>query len=1035
LACPLVGHKENAYPCAARERRRFGTDYFMLGRSWKGSVSRLRSHARPAHSARSISRAVQLYGGRLLTGPLIWWLILWAAWAVRLWQLDASDLTYDEAATYYVAYRPLPDILAYLQGAVREHPPVYYLLMRFWMSLAGTSEYSLRFFAVGASLIGIALTARLARRLARQLGVSGRLELLIATSLPALFLALFPFEVYYARDARMYTLILVWATLSSLLFWPLLVHREAGEDEPRRQWPNPWALAGLVLVNGLALFTHYYLVLFIATQFVSLLFLRRWRALLAWSSAHGMVGLIGVVWLLRSPGLKASLQEAWGRFVPLWPTVGQLRRLLAELLFGPVRGVPWNLIYGWGALVALGLLVAWLRSFRAGQKIVDAPVGRPPRRPGLQAVGPWLTISILLPVALGFLMPEPPLPRYLIFILPFVALTLGQLPFVLSGQKKVLLLGLGVAALATWSLGVFGLPRTVKWIKSSYGHTVAAVSAHARPGDGVLWYGPWQWAQFHYYRPDNFPPITRVPQSAPPQLVPEEAEPVLEELLSTYQRLWVIPAAVDDVDPAHFVAGWLNIHAHPVWTRHDLSLYLPPLAYAQDAAQSPEQEGFSIPLGLIFDQRLHLKRVAGDAAEVPAGEGLRLTLTWTVSDTLAGDVKLDLSLLDERSNRWLQWQIVPHEWANPPSTWKAGEVITDRQGLIVPQGAPPGRYTVQLTVVDVGSGVPLQPTGTAGPPAQMHVDLFAFQVVEPVAPPVLTDVGDFRGPFTFESPARAADALALAGYELGGLKFQQGNPIPLRLHWLAPTEPVSNLTLRLQLLERGPATAIVTETLALAPSYPVSEWSAGRVVAVPTALSIPVDAPPGSAELTLAVLGPDGRPWSINGGQQLTMGTLTVEERPMLRRLPSGLTSLRVDFVDATGNTDDRIALRGYRVEGEARPGGRLELTYAWQALSQPRRIYSVFNHLLTADGQHLTQADGWPQGGVVLTNQWRPGEYIEDSHTIEIPADAPAGPYLLAVGLYDAATEERLSAFQEGHPLPVDQLLVAIEGSQEAQP
>jgi hypothetical protein len=71
----------------------------------------------------------------------------------------------------------------------------------------------------------------------------------------------------------------------------------------------------------------------------------------------------------------------------------------------------------------------------------------------------------------------------------------------------------------------------------------------------------------------------------------------------------------------------------------------------------------------------------------------------------------------------------------------------------------------------------------------------------------------------------------------------------------------------------------------------------------------------------------------------------------------------------------------------------------------------------------------------VVLTSQWRPGEYIQDSHKLEIPADAPPGPYLLAVGLYDAATEERLNASQNGRSLPSDQLLVPIEASQEAQP
>ncbi len=942
----------------------------------------------------------------------LWCLILWAAWAVRLWQLDASSLTFDEAATYFVAHRPVLSILTYLRGAVREHPPVYYLLVHLWMNIAGTSEYSLRFFAVGSSMLGIALTARLARALARWLNVTKPVPLTLYTSLPALVLALFPFGVNYARDARMYTLTIVWATLASLCFVPLLFD----QDTSRKGWPHPLRLVALVLINALALFTHYYLLLSIISQFVILIILRRWRAWLAWSVAHGLVGLTGVLWLARSPGLSASLSEAWGRFAPAWPTLGQLRRLLADLLFGPIRGVPWPLVYGGGLLVGLGLLAAWRRS---------------------RTLGAWLTITSLLPVALAFLMPEPPHSRYHTFLLPFAALALGQLPaLVRRSRLGMVLLWLGLSALAVVVLGVYGLPRTVRWIKSNYGHTVETVSAHARPGDGVLFYGPWQQLQFDYYRPDDFPPITSLPPYAPPQLVPEEVEPVLEELLRTYQRLWVIPAAVDEVDPAHFVAGWLDIHAHPVWTTHDFSLYLPPA----------EHNALSMPVEITFGERLRLERLASDARTVPAGESLRLTLTWTISDTQEGDGTpfdgahgvLKMELMDERGRGWQQWQVPLGDRLSAPTTQKGGKAaasrsrtfITDRQGLIVPQGAPPGPFTLRMTVIDVSSGVPFPAADTAGPRAQPSVDLFTFDVIEPVAPPVLVDVEDFVGPFTFVAPQGAADMLTLAAYGLGGLRFQQSYPIPLQLHWLAPTGPTPDLELRLQLWHRprraplwDQATPITTATLPLVPDYPVSKWPAGRLVSWPTALQVPTDAPPGRADLTLEVVGADGQPWLVAGRQRLILGTLTVEERSMLREPPAGLNAVQVDF-------GDQIGLRGYRVDGTARPGGQLDLTYAWYALRRPDRQYAVFNHLLTADGQPITQVDGWPQGGVLLTTQWRPGEYVQDHYTLKIPADAPPGPYLLAVGLYDAANPDvRLVAFQERQHLPNNQWLLRIDG------
>jgi hypothetical protein len=322
------------------------------------------------------------------------------------------------------------------------------------------------------------------------------------------------------------------------------------------------------------------------------------------------------------------------------------------------------------------------------------------------------------------------------------------------------------------------------------------------------------------------------------------------------------------------------------------------------------------------------------------------------------------------------------------------------------------------------------------------VTLLTFDVTEPIAPPVLADVDDFLGPFTFASSEGAADAATLSGYGLGGLRFQQGYPVPLRLHWLAPAEPTSNLELRLQLWHRprlallnitthwfgARATPIATQTLQLAPGYPVANWSAGRLVSLHTALSIPSDATPGRADLTLTLIGPDSQPWTVAGSQRLTLGTLTIEERPVLRQLPAGLTPVQVDFANSPG--EGQIGLRGHHIAGEVQPGSQLDLTYVWVALSRPNQIFAVFTHLLTADGQPVTQADRWLEGGLGLTNQWQPGEYIENKYTLDIPTDAPPGPYLLAVGLYDAANGERLHAFQEGQPLPHNQWLILVDGS-----
>jgi hypothetical protein len=83
----------------------------------------------------------------------------------------------------------------------------------------------------------------------------------------------------------------------------------------------------------------------------------------------------------------------------------------------------------------------------------------------------------------------------------------------------------------------------------------------------------------------------------------------------------------------------------------------------------------------------------------------------------------------------------------------------------------------------------------------------------------------------------------------------------------------------------------------------------------------------------------------------------------------------------------------------------------------------------MTADGELVAQADGWPQEGRMLTIQWRAGEYIEDSYTLMIPPDAPPGPYILSAGLYDAATGERQPAFLDNQRLPEDRLPLPLPG------
>lgn len=69
----------------------------------------------------------------------------------------------------------------------------------------------------------------------------------------------------------------------------------------------------------------------------------------------------------------------------------------------------------------------------------------------------------------------------------------------------------------------------------------------------------------------------------------------------------------------------------------------------------------------------------------------------------------------------------------------------------------------------------------------------------------------------------------------------------------------------------------------------------------------------------------------------------------------------------------------------------------------------NAFVHVRDAAGNTVAQHDAQPRNGAYPTSVWSPGEVIPDNHTLELPAELPAGTYDIVVGLYDAPSGARL--------------------------
>ena len=110
--------------------------------------------------------------------------------------------------------------------------------------------------------------------------------------------------------------------------------------------------------------------------------------------------------------------------------------------------------------------------------------------------------------------------------------------------------------------------------------------------------------------------------------------------------------------------------------------------------------------------------------------------------------------------------------------------------------------------------------------------------------------------------------------------------------------------------------------------------------------------------------------------------------------------------VTADVNFAQQIKLVGADLKNTA---GNLDLDLDWQALVQPPHAYTVFVHVLDAQGNLIAQQDNMPVHDQLLTSCWQPGEQVTDPYTIALPARGPQ-PASIEIGLYRLDTGERLT-------------------------
>lgn len=109
-------------------------------------------------------------------------------------------------------------------------------------------------------------------------------------------------------------------------------------------------------------------------------------------------------------------------------------------------------------------------------------------------------------------------------------------------------------------------------------------------------------------------------------------------------------------------------------------------------------------------------------------------------------------------------------------------------------------------------------------------------------------------------------------------------------------------------------------------------------------------------------------------------------------------------------------------------PGDEFTLSLYWQSDGPTAAPYTVFVHLLAADGFNRTSRDNEPVWGSYPTTAWQPGEQIVDKYSLTIPPGTPPGDHRLRVGWYRPDTQARAAVVDAaGQPIADAVTLEAI--------
>ncbi|MEZ4593446.1 MAG: glycosyltransferase family 39 protein, partial [Chloroflexota bacterium] len=856
------------------------------------------------------------------------------AFGLRLHNAEFFSFWTDEGLTPLRASYPITEILSnrviIQEGITNDtHPPFFFLIIHFTRQLFGESDFAYRFPALLFGVLLLPLLAQVGRRL-HGVGLG-----LAAAGLAAIN----PLQIWYANEARMYTLAVLLVTAAAYTLWRTIQQSQT-QTLSTKALVRP--LLTYLLLAGLAFYTHYTAAFLIAGQGLFWL-------LILWRQGHrrllGGMALLGL--LIAAPLVPYTVPRFFSGYeanfyhVAPWIMLQDVVRFFALGRSADFESAP---IIGLNIGAFLLLLVGVWRAKGAWQ------------RPFLLV---WLLAIVLGLMAGSIFKPMYQGVRHIMLGSPAFLLLLGyglvglaDLARRQAGFSRLAwgaALAIGLAVVTVGPVGALDNYFNGRFGKDDFRSLIQYVEARAGANDVIVYNNAILLPLHNHYqtRPDlavtASPVYPKWADTSPAQLA---------ELAQTYDHIWLVtdPPA-DERDANGVVRRWLDENLLLVESTFfdSQTVEVRARAYSTGPILLDELPGDGRSHSItwptfpqLLSSRLHL-----------ADSALWLDLYWQGSTPAA----LDGLRFRLQGPAGIVWQTAESA-LNLEDPWQPDKINRRTYLIPLPTGLPPGDFTLLA-----------QPIWLSEVPQV----LAEAELLETVTLPV-----DSRAEADWPSPPAAANfanGVQLRQVALAETAVRPGHNLRLTLFWqMENAAPLTNLRYELTVL--APDGSVLRQQSGQPGASWLTEWQPGQLLREPTGLYFPPETAPGTYRLEMKLMENGepvaGRPsWWPFRQASVSVGEVEVTPWPLETALPTEGTAVNANF-------GPNIHLHSYDL---AVADGAVDLTLFWQTVAPPTTGWFVFVHLVNEAGDIVAQRDLVPADGLRPTTGWRSDEVITDAH------------------------------------------------------